>query len=725
MSRKNILIVASLAIVLAFPAKGEKYAEIKEKLSREPAITCRVVFHDGVPAFQINGKNHDRLLQYTCDYPWKFDNPVFVRQIKRFREAGIHLYTIGFTTCERNTGENVALEDKTAFEIDCLKVPDKRKIVRELWNGEYLALDLIEKRIYRALELDPDAYFMVYITAAYPNGWWMNQHPDELVRYANAPVDQKAKLGDFAFRAPSFASLLYRQQICEVLGKLVSYLESTPAAKRVFAYRIDHGCFREWFQYGFGDNLLPDVSQPMLRAFREYLRSHYKNDTNALRKAWNDPEVLFDTAQIPSPEERMRLGADFPRDPVTAAPVLDYLRALHGEILKTNLAFNRVVKEASGNRVAVGNYGGYFFGMHFGPEHRHFYNAQLLRSGLVDFQMSPFMYSQFRKMGEAGWAENMFESPAMHGVMGILEADTSTHLDTDKARKLSHIIPDNSRDASMLLARDFGQVLARKAGIHWKDFNRQFYDDDDIQNTFSVFSHINQLPTTANKLKSSVVMVGDFESLIYMCSRRWDKLYPQVVSELQTELTHSGTSFETIAFTDLEKDEANQYQVYIFPNLFYVNEEKLNAVEKLKKQGKTLLFSYAPGYLTPTGRSLESMNKLLQSKFKEFPGVFTQGRIIKTAPNIYYSTDGRWPRNQVQQVFRENGVHIYNKNTEPVIFAGGNFLTVHTARGGKQTIQLPRKMKVSGCFPENVELTETAQFTFDAPKKSTTIFYIR
>lgn len=705
--------------------EADEYAGIKDKLSREPAITSRVVFNNGVPAFQINGQNYDRLLQYTCDYPWKYDNPVFVRQIGRFKDAGIHLYTVGFTICERTTGKNVAKEDGTAFEIDNLRVPDNRNIVRELWNGEYLALDVIEKRIYRSLQLDPDAYFMVYITLSYPNGWWMDKYPDELVRYANAPIDKSAKLGDYAFRAPSFASLIFRQQVCEILGKLVSYLEATPAAKRVFAYRVDHGCFREWFQWGFTDNLLPDVSQPMLRAFREYLREFYKDDVSALRKAWNDPGVIFDTAQFPSPEERMRLGEDFLRDPISAAPVLDYLRALHGEILKTNLAFNRTVKEASNNRVAVGNYGGYFFGMHFGPEHRHFHNAELLRSKLVDFQISPFMYTKFRKMGESGFAENMFESTAMNGVMPILEADTSTHLDTDKARKISHLIPDNNRDASMLLARDFGQILARKGGIQWKDFNKQFYDDDEIQKTFAVFSRINKLSGSTNQLKSSVAVVGDFESLIYMCARRWDKLYPQVVSDLQMELSHSGASFETIAFTDLEKSEANHFQVYIFPNLFYVTPEKLAMVEKLKTQGKILFFSYAPGYLTPSGRSLKSMNKLLGGDFKNFPGVFTRGKIVNTAPNIYYSTDGRWPRNQVRELFRKNSIHIYNTDSEPVIFAGGNFLTVHTAQGGKQTITLPRRMKISRCFPEFTETVDTMRFEFNAPEKSTIIFYVR
>ena len=69
--------------------------------------------------------------------------------------------------------------------------------------------------------------------------------------------------------------------------------------------------------------------------------------------------------------------------------------------------------------------------------------------------------------------------------------------------------------------------------------------------------------------------------------------------------------------------------------------------------------------------------------------------------------------------------NIYNTNTEPVIFAGGNFLTVHTAKGGKQVIKLPRRMKISRCFPESAEIGNIAEFEFNAPEKSTTIFYVR
>ena len=117
-----ITILAAAVCVIA-----DDYAAVKAKLAKEPHLPSRVVFNDGVPSFQIGRKNFVRVMQYTCDYPWKYDNPVFVRQIGRLRSSGIHLYTVGFVTCERTTGENVAKEDKTAFTVTGQKTPDKPK----------------------------------------------------------------------------------------------------------------------------------------------------------------------------------------------------------------------------------------------------------------------------------------------------------------------------------------------------------------------------------------------------------------------------------------------------------------------------------------------------------------------------------------------------------------------------------------------------------------------
>ena len=70
--------------------------------------------------------------------------------------------------------------------------------------------------------------------------------------------------------------------------------------------------------------------------------------------------------------------------------------------------------------------------------------------------------------------------------------------------------------------------------------------------------------------------------------------YCLTIDATARELTHCGTPFETIAFTDLNNPKVRDYKVYIFANLYYVTPEKLAVIERLRKAGKTIVWLYAP-----------------------------------------------------------------------------------------------------------------------------------
>ena len=58
-----------------------------------------------------------------------------------------------------------------------------------------------------------------------------------------------------------------------------------------------------------------DFSEPMRRAFRHWLRQRYTEDVGALRVAWNDAEVTFETAEVPSTAEQSHTTHYLFRDP--------------------------------------------------------------------------------------------------------------------------------------------------------------------------------------------------------------------------------------------------------------------------------------------------------------------------------------------------------------------------------------------------------------------------
>ena len=75
--------------------------------------------------------------------------------------------------------------------------------------------------------------------------------------------------------------------MCDYIARLVRHLESTPYAKRIFAYRPDFGVYHEWHYYGMAE-CMPDVGKAMSAAYGK---------------------------PIPSKEERLRTSAGVMRDP--------------------------------------------------------------------------------------------------------------------------------------------------------------------------------------------------------------------------------------------------------------------------------------------------------------------------------------------------------------------------------------------------------------------------
>ena len=142
--------------------------------------------------------------------------------------------------------------------------------------------------------------------------------------------------------------------------------------------------------------------------------------------------------------------------------------------------------------------------------------------------------------------------------------------------------------------------------------------------------------------------------------------------------------------------------------------------------GKKIFFSYAPGYLTENGRSIASFNEYTGMNVKKFPGTLRKkGEVINVSDTVCYSTDGIWGRDKLRELFRAAGVHIFSGNSEPVIYAGMNFVVFHSLKGGRQKLDLPESREVDMCFPKDVKYGKTGSVEFEMPPKSTVIFYVR
>lgn len=176
---------------------------------------------------------------------------------------------------------------------------------------------------------------------------------------------------------------------------------------------------------------------------------------------------------------------------------------------------------------------------------------------------------------------------------------------------------------------------------------------------------------------AEVLVVGDFESVLYtnadsalFCHER--------TSGLVYALGHTGVPFDSASIADVASGRLKDYKLYIFCNLHHMTPEKERVIAKLRAKGKAVLLPEKP--MTTT---------------------------------------------ELRNLFAKEGLHIWNGDADSAIYASASCVALHCAVGGKRTIHLPYRAKVTMLYPERREIAaniDSIVFTPQGDGMSTTIF---
>ncbi len=714
----------------------QRTKELCEQLAKEPDLQAKIVYKNGGVFIELNGKLYRPVL-YTSNSGGR-DTPKFREKIQNFADADINLISGG-------------------IEADWFWVgPDK-------YNYE-----AIDKFLATTFGQAPNARFCFSITFSHGPQWWNDLHPEETIKYGRLSTKYSKRDNIGSYNAPSFASELWLKESAEAVRKLVEYIESTPYAKRIFGYRIGAGVYSEWHYYGMADSM-PDISEPMVKLFRSYLREKYNGDVEQLRKAWNQPEVTFENAAPPPEDVRMQVLLDVLRDPVSHAWTIDFLHCMQRSLVNSLLAVNKAAKEACKGRALIGNYCGYFFGMGYSAEGWHLVNDEFMNSPYVDFQTSPCCYSM-RELGNSQLARSLWSSYPLHNKMCIFEADTRTHLAVENRLRLANTV----QESIAMLSRDLAQAISKGSAYWYYDFGRDWYNCPEILQFFHkiapVYDAVKDFGSSAE-----VAIIADWESGYYHAIQAREG-GSQVYASMNTqprELNNAGIQFDAFSFADIDNPALQKYKLFIFPQLFYMTPEKLAKLSAVKKTGKTLLFLNAPGWLTPHGPDADSIfqttgihtdvlhqQTYMTMKLAHGPIMEFRGRSIiyapvlkitdpeatilgsvslkngKTAPayakkknadgsTTYLCSTPFVSASELRKIAKEIGVHIYCDSDEGVVFANNSMIAFHTGTPGEYTLKAKSPVKWTMVFPEKRAYPETqTELTFTASEPNTYIFMI-
>ena len=377
---------------------------------------AEVKMHNGVPTVFVSGKPAFYYVAWL-PAPTPEIGSDFRRVVKALAErTGVHYYTF-----ENGSGR--------LGPSGPLWIPGPREE-----GGDICDFTSVGPELRAFTEADPEAKFHLRLFLEMnpewmPDKWWSRLHPEECV--VNSEGWQPEE---------SFASTVWRDDVNDFLRRFIAHIESIGMSDRILAYQINMGTTCEWFKYSLGvGDLCGDFSPPMTRYFRSWLRGKYGGNEDALRDAWQKPDVTFENAAVPGKDMQLHASLYILRDPSHERQVVDYLAAISDLSADLGIDFCKTIKAACDNRSLAGVFYGYWLGFQLNSDYfrdttehpsahtrlqrtGHLGLHRVLHSPHVDFVTSPMDYG-FRGIGGHSSAMQPVHAVNAHGKIYIQEND--------------------------------------------------------------------------------------------------------------------------------------------------------------------------------------------------------------------------------------------------------------------------------------------------------------
>ncbi len=506
--------------------------------------------------------------------------------------------------------------------------------------------DAFDEVIYDVLAANNDALVMVQIGMFAPP-WWIEQNPDHELLCHNGSqyiaIDNEVSL----------ASKKFREEAGEVLRLLLRHMKEQSYYNRVFGLKIGGGQSYEWMIRGTGANQGPDYSPVSVAGFKDYLKKKYGTE-EALRKAWGNDTVTFETAAAPGWDERSDFENVYSGDAemgYLARNIIDWNLYLNEESTDAFLYYCQIAKEETEGKIIVGGYNGYLWTSNSYDSQGMAHTAmdRVLDSEYVDWIASPISYNE-RILGQSDTYMALLDTVQAHGKLYIAEQDNRTYLSSAYAGAPWDANWDFSigqtrtvADTILQQKRDFSNAVVNGAGLWQFDMYGGWLDDDQIyqylrdakaEYDFSVY-------LDRDFRNEVAIFVGD-ETYGYVKAGQPNMTYTLMEPMLQQQRKHlavMGVGYDTYALSTLLEGKVTPHKLNIIFSPFEITEEMNAAIDKyLKCNDQYVVWIYLPGISDGNTLNPEFMERVtgfdigitqekagLQVKLSETDSVVTQG----------------------------------------------------------------------------------------------------
>jgi len=476
-----------------------------------------------------------------------------------------------------------------------------------------------EKIIDEVLKRDPDALIALGSCPEAP--WkWSENHPEEM--HAFAPGEPGIRKQDVVppYDA-SFASVKWRNKVSEVYEEFSRRIHLKYDG-RVIMHVFGAGNCEEWNPYGVPDChgrwWAEDFSPAMHNYFRTWLRKRYEDNIDALRKAWSNSQITFETASVPTRAERLCSDWFTFRHP-KIRHVTDYLHAYTDAIADDIIAFADAIKRGTNGETLVCTHSGGFLDNGL---HAYLYNQtaantlrRVERHPHVDIFTCPISFLNRRPGGSPG-PMMPTGSLRLHNKMYLHDEDSRFHTGKDFLSENNVLyslfgLPRNEEESVAVMKRNVGRDILNGWSLWWHDCLNENYMHDPLP---TVATRLVEIGRTAVNLERGfipdmAVVADERASFSQQCANRL--LYPLLYAQRVEDFCHAGISWDAFEAGDLLDPNFPSSKLILMLNLFELEPKQINAIrEKLSGSGAVVVWFVAPGIQGPEGFDFDAVQEL-------------------------------------------------------------------------------------------------------------------
>lgn len=554
------------------------------------------------------------------------------------------------------------------------------------WYGSY-DFDLLDKQFKDVLHEHPDADFIVMVDLNSPMWLARQMCVDSFYDISECALDER-----------------WCNLMLDYLEKFLTHCE-TSWKNRIRGYLLACGRTQEWIEY--------NAMKAGLRKTANY-------------PAWCKKEGL-PLLPIPNGAELKQAAKGIVFDPATQQHIIQWQR--YSCAVTADLAIRFV--SAARQWVRPGLELGYFFGhvVHELSATGHNDVERAFRTAPPNFQIGAACNCP-PEMGAGGGDIGIDHMYSRYGVRYVHEVDrilstSNTTLGGGDIRLLTEDNApiwrgtQNSAEDIACIRREMAFALIRKQAIWWFNIWGNAFRTSEVRNELASMKKLweDYAPRSTGS-DADILVVYDPESCYYLNSSA-----PECAILRQT-LSRAGLAFDTALTTDLAYGIPDRYRLVIFQNPVHLTSQSLQHIrENVLKNNRTILWLLGPGLVTDDRYSPETVRELTgfepgsaglcSRDFAGYRSLFAADARVADTPEV------------LKKIAAEAGCHAFLRNIPAAWWSSPEFLMIHTAKGGRDTVYLKQKVKqVTELFSGRVIAENTDHFEtgFQAPE--TVLYYL-